>query len=218
MEITRRDAFKMASSAAILGASAAAAHDAAAKAVPQGVDLEFDLGIPTQDTVEKLYDTMDFQRAVQGYLWAVPIVGMEGARRMLVDNAEARSGDLVLVAGYRDVSAMLGSNVTTPYVFAWFDLTEGPIVIEYPEGATAGSLIDWWDRPLIDVGVSGPDGGKGAKFVVVGPAHEAPENSPAGAKLLRSRTNKVLLFCRGLDGDLKTVEAVFSNTQVYPLG
>ncbi|RVN83081.1 DUF1254 domain-containing protein [Sinorhizobium meliloti] len=219
MEITRRDALKMASSAAIVGGpSAATAHDATAKAVPQGADLEFDLGIPTPDTVEKLYDTMDFQRAVQGYLWAVPIVGMEGARRMLVDNAEARSGDLVLVAGYRDVSVMLGSNVTTPYVFAWFDLTEGPIVIDYPEGATAGSLIDWWDRPLIDVGVSGPDGGKGAKFVVVGPAHEAPENPPAGAKLLRSRTNKVLMFCRGLDSDLKKVEAVFSKTQVYPLG
>ncbi|RVH11954.1 twin-arginine translocation signal domain-containing protein, partial [Sinorhizobium meliloti] len=96
MEITRRDALKMASSAAIVGGpSAATAHDATAKAVPQGADLEFDLGIPTPDTVEKLYDTMDFQRAVQGYLWAVPIVGMEGARRMLVDNAEARSGDLV---------------------------------------------------------------------------------------------------------------------------
>ncbi|KAA9382283.1 DUF1254 domain-containing protein, partial [Neorhizobium galegae] len=221
MEITRRDAFKMASSATILGAvgsSAAAAHDAAAEAVLQGADLEFDLGIPTPDTVEKLYDTMDFQRAVQAYLWAVPIVGMEGARRMLIDNADARSGDLVLVAGYRDVSVMLGSNVTTPYVFAWFDLTEGPIVIDYPKGATAGSLIDWWDRPLIDVGISGPDGGKGAEFILVGPAYEAPENFPDGAKVLRSRTNKVLMFCRGLDGDLTKVEAVFSKIQVYPLG
>lgn len=211
----------MASSAAILGAagsSAAAAHDAVGEAIPQDGALEFDLGIPTPDSIEKLYDTMDFQRAVQSYLWAVPIVGMEGARRMLVDNAGAKSGDLVLVAGYRDVSVMLGSNVTTPYVFAWFDLSEGPIVIDYPAGATAGSLIDWWDRPLMDVGASGPDGGKGAVFILVGPAHEVPANSPAGAKVLRSRTNKALMFCRGLDGDLKKVEAVFSRMQVYPLG
>ncbi|WQO55235.1 DUF1254 domain-containing protein (plasmid) [Sinorhizobium medicae] len=100
------------------------------------------------------------------------------------------------------------TNFSDDYVFAWFDLTKGPIVIDYPEGATAGSLIDWWDCPLIDVGVSGPDGGKGVKLVLVGPAHEAPENSPVGAKLLRSRTNKVLMFCRGLDGDLTKVEAV----------
>jgi hypothetical protein len=35
--------------------------------------LDFELGVPTQETVTKLYDTMDFQRACQLYLWALPI-------------------------------------------------------------------------------------------------------------------------------------------------
>lgn len=202
-------------------ASAIAAQgdaDGTAVVIPQIGPLDFELGMPTPGAVEKLYEALDFQRAVQGYLWAIPTVGMESARQMLVDNAGARSGDLVLVAGYRDVSVMLGSNVTTPYVFAWLDLSRGPLVIDYPAGATAGSLIDWWDRPLSDVGASGPDGGKGAILVVTGPQHAAPTDILAGARLLRSRTNKVLMFCRGLDGDPDKVEAVFTKARIHALG
>lgn len=36
--------------------------------------LDFELGVPTQETVTKLYDEMDFQRACQLYLWALPAV------------------------------------------------------------------------------------------------------------------------------------------------
>ncbi|MDR8071913.1 DUF1214 domain-containing protein [Burkholderia cenocepacia] len=180
--------------------------------------MKLDQGLPTPETVATLYDTMDFQRACVCYLWAIPIVGMESARQMLVDNAGARNGELVLVAGYRDVSMMLGSNVTTPYVFAYFDLAENPIVVKYPQGATAGSFVDWWDRPLTDLGVSGPDGGKGATFILLGPSHETPRDLPANSRVLRSRTQKVLMFCRGLDTELQKVEAVFATTSVYPYG
>jgi hypothetical protein len=40
--------------------------------------LETKLGMPGPDTIKKLYDEMDFQRAVLCYLWATPIVGMQG--------------------------------------------------------------------------------------------------------------------------------------------
>ena len=33
-------------------------------------------GYPTKETVEKLYDERDFQRACLAYLWAMPIVSM----------------------------------------------------------------------------------------------------------------------------------------------
>ena len=39
-------------------------------------DLSFDHDYPTNPTVERLYDEMDFQRACQLYLWALPIVGV----------------------------------------------------------------------------------------------------------------------------------------------
>jgi len=37
--------------------------------------LDFELGVPTKETVTKLYDEVDFQRACQLYLWALPIIG-----------------------------------------------------------------------------------------------------------------------------------------------
>lgn len=48
-------------------------------AVPDKVEtrigtLEFFDGFPDDATVEKLYDNLDFQRAVQAYLLAIPAV------------------------------------------------------------------------------------------------------------------------------------------------
>lgn len=181
-------------------------------------ELEFDFGVPTPATVTKLYDAMDFQRAVLCYLWAAPIVGMQSAKAALADNAGAGNGDAVLIEGYRDVSTMLGSNVTTPYVLAWIDLAEGPMVLDYPAGATGGALIDWWDRPIADTGGAGIDEGRGAIIVLVGPGHEVPTTLPAGAHLLQSHTNSVLLFSRILESDRAQVERVASAVHIQRLG
>lgn len=219
MSINRRDALKVTAGLALLSSIRTTMGDERATLIADSLNnreefMTFHQRMPTPDTVECLYDEMDFQRATQCYLWSVPIVGMESARQMLVDNAGASSGDLVLVQGYRDVSVMLGSNITTPYVFAFFDLSQGPITLHYPAGATAGSLIDWWDRPLTDVGMTGPDAGNGAVYILVGPGQVAPTAAPSCAHILRSRTCKVLMFCRGLDADLDKVAAVFAATRV----
>ena len=68
---------------------AARADDPAAACAPEGDDTavtmvtrigklefthDFANGFPTHATVDKLYDEIDFQRACQAYLWALPIV------------------------------------------------------------------------------------------------------------------------------------------------
>ncbi len=35
---------------------------------------DFVNGYPREQTVEKLFDEMDFQRAVQAYIWSLPLV------------------------------------------------------------------------------------------------------------------------------------------------
>jgi hypothetical protein len=42
--------------------------------------LEIKNGYPTDTTVTALYDALDFQRAVQAYLWALPYVAMGRGR------------------------------------------------------------------------------------------------------------------------------------------
>ena len=48
--------------------------------VPRVGALRYELGFPTAETSRKLFDEMDFQRAVQAYLWADPAVGLESIR------------------------------------------------------------------------------------------------------------------------------------------
>ena len=227
MPFSRRDTLEMLATISLTAAGTAMpARQAAAATTPAGKkiadprigSLEFDLGLPTPAMVAKLYDMMDFQRAVQCYLWAMPIVGMESAKAALAANAGAGNGDLVLIDGYRGVSTMMGSNLTTPYVFAFFDLVNGPMVFEYPAGATAGSLIDWWDRPIADVGVPGVDQGRGAVFVLLGPEQSALGKLPANARVLHSRTRRVLLFARVLEASPARAQSILSAARIYELG
>lgn len=75
--------------------------------------------------------------------------------------------------------------VTTPnsdviYAMSYLDLAkDGPMVFEAPPGLQ-GILLDFWQRPIPgptidgrafqgDVGLPGPDGGKGGKFLILPP-------------------------------------------------
>ena len=43
-------------------------------------DLAFEQGFPTEETTRKVFDEIDYQRAVQAYLWAYPAVSFESIR------------------------------------------------------------------------------------------------------------------------------------------
>ena len=43
----------------------------------------------------KLYDEMDFQRAVQAYIWAIPLVGFVDWQRMAIEEMGVKNGQLV---------------------------------------------------------------------------------------------------------------------------
>lgn len=45
--------------------------------------LTLDHSLPTADTRQKLYDELDFQRAVQGVIWAEPAINNELFRRAM---------------------------------------------------------------------------------------------------------------------------------------
>jgi hypothetical protein len=176
--------------------------------------LEFELGVPTTKTVTKLYDEIDYQRACQLYLWALPVVGMEQGRDAAESTTGARLGDVGIFKGYRNVSIFFTTNVTTPYSIGYQDLTKGPVVIDMPPGAIAGSINDFWQRAITDLGITGPDQGKGGKYVLVGPGQKAPVAE--GAFVIRSPTFGIVLFYRALDPDPAKAAAISSGVRVYP--
>lgn len=177
--------------------------------------LDFEYGVPTTQTVEKLYDEMDFQRACQAYIWALPVVSFAQSGIIAEFAFGAHSGDILICEGYRNVSAILTPNVTTPYIDGMLDLAEsGPMVVDVPAGLIAGSAMDFWQRPITDFGVTGPDKGKGGKYIIVGPGQKAPKRG--NITVLHSSTFGVMFFYRVLDNNPAKAEALKMGVRVYP--
>ena len=89
-------------------------------------------GYPTDATVDKLFDEMDFQRAVQAYIWSIPLVSMAQWRYAHEQQLGAENGQIVFVESYKDKLGGLTYNATTPYVLPFIDLTDGPWILEMP--------------------------------------------------------------------------------------
>ncbi len=134
-------------------------------------ELEFQSGYPTAKTVEKLYDELDFQRAVQVYLWS-NIMASFGAIRDDLRSHGAGSFDFLLFEQSAVPSQIvLTANNDTPYISGSMDLNEGPIVMEVPAGLV-GPIDNIWQQPIVDVGGPfGPDKMQGGKFLILPPPH-----------------------------------------------
>ena len=178
--------------------------------------LAFEGGYPTDPTITKLYDELDFQRAVQCYLWAIPLVSFAKWQEQHEEVFGQRDGDLVLMVSSRDKMGMLTPNDSTTYVLGFVNLQRtGPLVIDYPKGATAGGILDFWQRPITDLGLSGPDKGAGGKYLVVPPGQEVPKGAD-DYYLVESPTNNVFYGFRVLVSDPEEAAALKASYEAYP--
>ncbi len=158
---------------------------------------------------------MDFQRAVQAYLWALPCIAMAQWQDEQRDKFGARKLDYVDYIDFNDKLGLLTANATTPYSIAFPNLAEtGPLVIEIPAGPTAGGILDFWQRPLTDTGALGPEKSSGGKFLILGP--NDPEMRPDGYFVFRSPTNNIWSGHRGLDADPVKARALVGGLRNYP--
>jgi hypothetical protein len=147
--------------------------------------LTYESGYPSQDTVSKLYNEIDFQRACQAYLWGIPAVGLAKWRLAHRDVMKGKQGEMLSYLDFDEKLGILTPNYTTPYIVTFIDLKEtGPFVVELPPGLMAGMILDPWQRVLEDLGVVGPDQGKGGKYLILPPGHE--KVSPAGYFVVES--------------------------------
>jgi hypothetical protein len=176
----------------------------------------FPSGYPTTDSVEKLFDERDWQRACQIYLWALPMVSLGEVEHVLMTVPGAGHGDIFRADTVPAIRRFLTGNATTPYLMTWLDLQKsGPLVIEMPAGPSAGFVDDLWQRPVTDIGFPGPDKGKGGKFLVLGPGQTAPEGAD-GYIVVQSTTFNNLWLIRLLSPDAQEREAMMGKIRLYP--
>src|SRR5262245_41058222 len=121
-------------------------------------------------------DRRVFSRAVEATIWGMPAVSMAAFRRSLPRDLDAAPGDVVFMSNVMEPRhAFLTANNQTPYVALVFDLRDGPMVLDVPAAtdkvALFGSGIDSWEVPLVDVGPSGDDAGKGGRYLFLPPGY-----------------------------------------------
>lgn len=177
--------------------------------------LNFESGYPSEESVKKLYDEMDFQRACQAYLWGIPAVGLNEWRKAHIDVFQAKSGEMLSYLDFAEKRGILTPNYTTPYIATFIDLEKsGPFVVEIPPGLMAGMILDHWQRVLADLGVVGPDRGQGGKYLILPPGHEKLE--PEGYFVVPSPSRFVLGGVRLLGEDkAKAIRELIPGIRTY---
>ena len=171
-------------------------------AFPNEVDthigkLTFDLGVPTEETSKKLYYEMDYHRAVQAYLWGLPLVGQTQWRQSYLDLYDIKPNQMVFATKFNERAKVLTPNQTTPYLFGWANVKDKAAIVQIPPGPVIGLVVDWWERGIADVGVFGPNAGKGGTVVFSGPETPVDEIPYIeGAEYVESKTNNIWYLFR----------------------
>jgi hypothetical protein len=176
----------------------------------------FKEGFPTPDATQKARDDADFQRAVTAYRFWYPTVSCEG---IFNGNREKGINDneslIILSAGPRQVA--FTANSDTPYGAGALDLKDGPYVVELPPGPLIGLADDHHQGWILDMGLPGPDQGRGGKHLILPPGYKG--EPPAGHFVGHSRSFKVLIAVRSLPvkGDVKGAMDALRTIKIYPL-
>jgi hypothetical protein len=177
--------------------------------------LNFFDGFPDKASAEKLFDNLDFQRAVQAYLLALPPVNQAANRDAIRDLGPVNQTIPIFEQLVDSRSIFLTANDNTVYSWAWLDLSKGPVVVEVPP-KVLGLVNDMWYRWVIDVGITGPDKGEGGKYLFLPPGCKGEE--PAGYHVVRPRTFNLWIPWRSflVDGDPKPgIELVKKFTKIF---
>lgn len=178
------------------------------------IDSYFD-----EDASRRLFDEMDYQRATQAYIWSTPLVSTTTWRDELTHVFGVQNwSDFVVLQTLKERTGIVTGNLTTPYIFNFTNLNDGAVRIEYPAGQTAGGVLDLWMRPVLDLGLTGPDQGQAGTYIVVGPEDDPSKYKEDGVKVFQSATNNVMIGTRMIDPDPKFFEKYKSQYKMGRVG
>ena len=180
--------------------------------------LHFNDGQPTQETLQKVYDNIDFTNAVRSFSDTLQGVSILAIRKGIA-SVGAKDNEVIVFSELMDAKSLfLTANADTIYIIGSLDLSKGPMVIEVPPQAL-GIVQDAWFRWVTDMGVPGPDRGLGGKYLIVPPDYKG--TLPEGEfNVAHSKTIHGLWFARMFlengNNPKPVVAKVKEFTKVYP--
>ena len=180
--------------------------------------LNFVDGVPTEETAQKVWDQLDFARAVEAMIMTTPAASLQGFRKG-IQRWGPDNKTMIYWDGRLDSKGLLlTGNTTVVYTFMWIDLKDGPMVMETPPNVL-GIIDDAWFHYLCDFGDAGDDKGKGGKYLLVPPDYKG--KIPGGYFVKKSKTYGHWLAMRGFMKNFEpdpVVKNMKDHFRLYPLG
>jgi hypothetical protein len=179
--------------------------------------LEFNDGAPSDETVAKIYDNLDFAHAFDVFVNTFQGASTAAIRKGFLDIGVKDNEVLVFSTLMDAKSLFLTANADTVYFVGVIDLSKGPMVFETPPGAL-GALDDMWWRWVIDFGRPGPDRGLGGKYLLLPPGYDGPVPE-GGFFVAHAKTNRVIILGREFieNNDPKpAADLIRKTTKIYP--
>ena len=159
-------------------------------------ELKFFDGVPIGETNERVYDNLTRCAALGVYLDNVGAVSINSVLDgMAKQGADAPNKVAICEQLMDSQTPVVTSNTSTLYAYSdgsgdgWSNGHRGP---------ARHARVSWtiaWQRFVGNMGVTGPDKGKGGKYLVIPPGYEG--EIPDGYFLLKPPTNRNFLFLRG---------------------
>jgi hypothetical protein len=173
-------------------------------------ELSFFDGVPTPESTDTLYDVLDLNRAIEVFLNMLPGASLVAMRNGFRSVGLEGNSTLGVISRGNSGSFFLTANTETTYGAMFFDLREGPIVVEAPPRSLC-VVDDFWFRYVADLGIAGPDQGAGGRYCFLPPDHP-DEPVPDGYYVYRTSTYTNWLIVRALGG-----RPDIEKTRIYPL-
>jgi hypothetical protein len=166
--------------------------------------------------------------AIEGYVYAYPLVTMEITRRVLTNAAapegtHAPMGQFARLREYPTAAfrAVTAPNADTLYTTTWLDVSKEPWILSIPDMKGRYFLfpmLDGWTN-VFQVPGKRTTGTGAQKYAITGPGWSG--TLPAGVTELKSPTGVVWvlgrIYCTGTPADYKAVHALQDQVSVVPL-
>ncbi len=172
-----------------------------------------------------LDDRVVQHRAQETIVWSMPMMSSKAMRDGLQKDAGVGLNDVAYFSKIQNWKIdFTTNNNTTPYIHVYWNVEKEPVVVELPASTAdvglVGTLLDFWQRSMIEVGATGQDGGRGGKYLVMSADYQGPQ--PDGYIAVYQKTFNGSTTLRPIIKDtsaetLKKVTAFVKGIKVYPL-
>jgi hypothetical protein len=175
---------------------------------------------------EDLARRMIERRAVEAVIWGMPAVNYQLMHQEMVRKTNGGFNQVLYWSRLLDrKNQTLTPNPDVIYLMPFINTKDvGPVVLEIPpadDGLFNGSIMNYWQAAIEDVGPGGVDKGRGGKYLVLPPGYDK-DNVPVGYIAMPSDTYQGYALLRsvlksGSDADVAKAVAYSKRVKLYPL-